>query len=132
MAFMNLKILLPFRVFAQVADISRIIIDTYDGSFGFLPNRIDCVSALIPGIFIYEVESKGPSYIAIDAGILVKAGMQVLLSVRNAVGGADLGELGALVKKEFKQENEGEAKVSEVMAKLESGFLYRFDKIRND
>jgi hypothetical protein len=47
---MNLKILLPFQVFADKADVSRIVAETRDGSFGLLPHRLDCVAALAPGI----------------------------------------------------------------------------------
>jgi len=51
---MNLKILLPFQVFAANTGVSRIIAETHQGSFGILPNRLDCVAALVPGILIYE------------------------------------------------------------------------------
>jgi len=51
---MNLKVLLPFQVFAEKSDVSLIVAETSNGSFGLLPNRLDCVAALSPGILIYE------------------------------------------------------------------------------
>ena len=51
---MNLRILLPFGVFTQKADVLRVVADTTDGSYGLLPNRLDCVAALLPGILTYE------------------------------------------------------------------------------
>jgi F-type H+-transporting ATPase subunit epsilon len=51
---MNLKVLLPFQVFAEKADVSRIVASTSAGSFGILPHRLDCVAALTPGILVYE------------------------------------------------------------------------------
>jgi alternate F1F0 ATPase F1 subunit epsilon len=54
---MNLKVLLPFRIFAEKARVSRVVVETRDGSFGLLPHRLDCVAGLAPGILIYETEA---------------------------------------------------------------------------
>ena len=56
---MNLKVLLPFQVFAEKTGVTRIIAETREGSFGLLPHRLDCVAALAPGILIYEDEAEG-------------------------------------------------------------------------
>jgi F-type H+-transporting ATPase subunit epsilon len=61
----------------------------------------------------------------------VKAGMDVLLSVRNAIGGLDLGELRAAVTREFVNIEESEKQVRAILAKLESGFVRRFAEFRN-
>ena len=124
---MQLKILLPFRVFADTNHVSSIVLETSEGSCGLLPDRLDCVAALIPGIFTY-VTTEGPYYLAVSAGVLVKAGRQVLVSVRNAIGGADLGQLAETVKKELAKKEQDTGKVRSVMEKLESGFVYSFDK----
>lgn len=127
---MNLKILLPFKVFADVKNVSSIVMETSEGSYGLLPQRLDCVAALVPGIFTYETDGTS-HYVAVDNGVMVKAGAQVLVSVRNAFGGADLGKLGDLVKKDFKSEDENQKQVNTVIAKLERGFIYSFDKLRS-
>ena len=127
---MNLKILLPFKVFADIQSVSSIVMETSEGSYGLLPQRLDCVAALVPGIFTYETDGTA-HYVAVDNGVMVKAGTQVLVSVRNAVGGADLGKLGELVKKDFKSQDENEKEVTTVIAKLERGFIYSLDKLRN-
>jgi F-type H+-transporting ATPase subunit epsilon len=129
-SLMNLKILLPFRIFAEIKNVRRIIMETTVGSYGLLPQRLDCVAALVPGIFTYEAEGDGVHYLAVDEGVLVKEGLQVLASVRNAIGGADLGKLRESVEKEFKNLGEKEKNVRSVMAKLESGFIYNFGKFR--
>jgi F-type H+-transporting ATPase subunit epsilon len=64
--------------------------------------------------------------VAVDGGVLVKAGPKVLVSVRRAMGGTDLGQLRAAVEKEFLSVDEREQSVRTVMAKLETGFLRRF------
>jgi F-type H+-transporting ATPase subunit epsilon len=127
---MNLKILLPFQVFREVANVGSIVLETSKGSYGLLPQRLDCVAALVPGILTYSTEPGGVHYLAVDAGVLVKAGLQVWLSVRNAIGGADLGKLSETVKKEFMDLGESEKKERSVMTKLESGLLYRLNKFR--
>ena len=127
---MNLKILLSFKVFADIKNVSSIVMETSEGSYGLLPQRLDCVAALVPGIFTYETDGTS-HYVAVDNGVMVKAGAQVLVSVRNAFGGADLGKLGDLVKKDFKSEDENQKQVNTVIAKLERGFIYSFDKLRS-
>jgi len=124
-ALMNLKILLPFQVFVQSTGVSRIVAENLDGSFGLLPHRLDCVAALAPGILIYENEGAGEIYVAVDEGVLLKIGLDVLVSVRNAIGGTDLGQLHAAVKSEFLKLNEGEQSVRSVMARMESDFIRR-------
>jgi len=124
-ALMRLKVLLPFQVFAETTGVSRIVVETRHGSFGLLPHRLDCVAALAPGILIYEAETGGEVCLAVDEGVLVKTGLDVLVSVRRAIGGADLGQLHDLVKQDFLALNEQEQNVRAVMAKLEIGLLHR-------
>ena len=98
---MHLKVLLPFGVFAEKTGVSRIVAETHEGSFGLLPHRLDCVAALAPGILIYETEAEGEVYVAVDEGVLVKTGPDVLVSVRRALGGTDLGQMRDAVEREF-------------------------------
>ncbi len=125
-ARMNLKILLPFKIFAENTGVVRIVAGTRAGSFGLLPHRLDCVAALAPGILVFETEAEGEVYVAVDEGVLVKTGADVLVSVRNAIGGTDLGKLRAAVEQEFLKLDEQEKSVRSVLAKLESGFIHRF------
>ena len=129
---MHLKVLLPFQVFAEKAGVSRIVAETREGSFGLLPHRLDCVAALVPGILIYQTESGGEVLLAVDEGVLVKTGPDVLVSVRRAIGGSDLGQLHDAVKKEFLTLDEHEQSVRQVVAKLETGFLRRFATFQHE
>ncbi len=129
---MNLKVLLPFQIFAEKTGVSRIVAETREGSFGLLPHRLDCVAALAPGILTYETETDGEVFVAVDEGVLVKAGQDVLISVRRALGGRDLGALRDSVRQEFLTLDEDEQSVRAVMAKLESGFLLRFATFQNE
>jgi F-type H+-transporting ATPase subunit epsilon len=131
-ALMTLKILLPFQIFAAKAGVSRVIAETREGSFGLLPHRLDCVAAIAPGILVYETEAEGEVYVAVDEGVLVKTGPDVLVSVRHALAGTDLGQLRDSVDREFLALNEQEQSVRSVMAKLETGFLHRFATFQHE
>ena len=129
---MKLKILLPFKVFAEKVDVLRIVAESRNGSFGLLPQRLDCVAALAPGILIYETVTEGEVCVAVDEGVLVKTGSNVLISVRNAIGGTDLGELHKAVEQEFLNLDEQERSVRSVLAKLEGGFITRFAAMHHE
>jgi F-type H+-transporting ATPase subunit epsilon len=122
---MNLKVLLPFRIFAEITGVSRIVAETREGSFGLLPRRLDCVAALAPGILIYENKAEGEVYVAVDEGVLIKTGPDVHVSVRNAIAGTDLGRLREAVERQFLDLDEREQNVRSVLVKMESGFIRR-------
>ena len=131
-ALMSLKVLLPFQVFADVSGVSRIVAETRDGSFGLLPHRLDCVAALSPGILIYQHEAEPEVYVAVDEGVLVKTGTDVLVSVRNAIGGTDLGQLHEAVSREFLKRDAQEQSVRSVMARMESDFIRRIAEFQHE
>ncbi len=129
---MNLKVLLPFEIFTERTGVARIVAETRDGSFGLLPHRLDCVAAITPGILTYETEAEGEVYLAVDDGVLVKTGKEVLVSVRRALRGTDLGQLCAAVEQEFMILDDHEQSVRSVMAKLESGVLRRLVNLQRE
>jgi len=129
---MTLKVLLPFAVFAEKPDVSRVVVETIEGSFGFLPHRLDCVAPLVPWILTYETEAEGEAYIAVDEGILIKTGADVIVSVRRAIAGKDLGQLREELEKEFLTLDEGEQTARVATAKVESGFLRRFADLQRE
>ena len=127
---MNLKILLPYQVFIDIQQVKKMAVETTAGSYGILPHRLDCTAALVPGILLYETESGKTNYVAVTEGVLVKAGSDVLVSVRNAIGNAPLGELQALVEQDLTKLDEMEIDARNVMAKLESGFMRSFQEFK--
>ena len=129
---MNLKVLLPFQVFADRTGVSRIVAETREGAFGLLPHRLDCVAALAPGILTYATDADGEVYLAVDEGVLVKTGPTVLVSVRRAIGGTDLGQLRAAVEQGFLTLDAQEQGLRSVMARLETGVLRRFMNLQHE
>jgi F-type H+-transporting ATPase subunit epsilon len=130
---MNLKILLPFKIFAQKADVSSIVAETKQGSFGLLPHRLDCVAGITPGILSYQVsDNPNVTYVALDQGILVKTGQNVLISVRNAIAGTDLKQLRDAVEQDFLKLTEEEKNAQQAATKMESRFVGGLAKLHNE
>lgn len=122
---MKLKILLPTKVFLE-EEVAKITAEAMNGSFCLLPRHIDFVAALEPGLLSFATEEGKEIFVAVDEGILVKCGKDVLVSTKNAVEGPELGELKQTVEKEFKGLDDREKKARTAMAKIEAGFVRRF------
>ena len=129
---MNLRIFLPFQVFADKSAVSRIVAETREGSVGLLPRRLDCVATLAPGILTYETPSEGEVFVAVDEGVLVKTGPDVLVSVRRAMTGANLDQLRDAVERELLTLNEHEQSVRAQLEKMESDLIRRMARFRNE
>jgi F-type H+-transporting ATPase subunit epsilon len=129
---MNLTILLPFRIFAKLENVSRIIAETLEGSFGLLPHRLDCAAALVPGILSYTTNADDTTYLAVDEGALIKSGDCVFVSVRRAIAGTHLNDLHEAVVREYLTLNTQEREMRAVVARMESGFVGRLAELRHE
>jgi F-type H+-transporting ATPase subunit epsilon len=125
---MNLKILLPAEVFLSER-VAKVVAEAANGFFCLLPHHVDYTAALVPGIFLFETEEE-ENYLAIDVGTLVKKGDEILVSVRNAVRGPELGKLKLEVVKQFRELDEREKKARSAAARLEVDLLRRFMELR--
>lgn len=125
---MEFKILLPTEILIETS-VQKIIAEAENGYFTLLPNHIDCVTALVPGILTFFTSLTSDSdkqSIAVDGGILVKCDRQVWLSTRNAVSGKDLNSLRQTVDEEFKRLDEQQKKARCAIARLEATILRQF------
>lgn len=129
-AAINLSILVPDRVFMWEEGVRSVVAEGIEGSRGLLPNRLDCVLIVKPGILTYRDKEGRERFVAIDEGVLVKTGANIRLSVRHAVDGPDLGELRQRVDQEFKRREEQDAELRSAIYKVESGFIRRLLKMR--
>jgi F-type H+-transporting ATPase subunit epsilon len=91
-----------------------------------LPRHVDFVSALVPGLLIYEDAARRERFLAIDEGLLVKCREEVLVSTRSAAAGDDLGSLQEIVEQQFEAIDDRERTVRSAGAKLEAGLVRRF------
>jgi F-type H+-transporting ATPase subunit epsilon len=128
---MDLKILLPYQVFLEVSDVTALAVDSDIGEIELLPNRLDCVIVLKPGILSFRNQTHDAAYVATDEGILVKAGAIVTVSVRRAIGGSSLETLHGAVEKEFLNRATSDANSRTILSHMESEFIQRFMEFKN-
>ncbi len=122
---MKLKVLLPTNIFLE-EEVTKVIAEAENGSFCLLPRHIDFVTALVPGILSFESAQGKEEFLAVDEGILVKCGLRILVSTRNASRGADLKVLQQTVEKEFQVLDDREKKTRSALAKLEANIVRQF------
>ncbi len=127
---MKLRIFLPTKILID-QEVTKVVAEAEDGSFGILPKHIDFVAALTPGILSFEGKD-GEVFLAIDEGILVKCASDIMVSTRKAVRSKNLGELKQTVVHEFRTLDDQERKTRSILAKLEADFTKRFLKMRRE
>ena len=128
---MKLKILLPTKVLLE-EEVTKVSAEAENGSFTLLPRHIDFVTALVPGLLSFVTRDGREVFLAVDSGILVKCGPEVLVSVRRSVQGTVLGKLKDTVLQEFRTIDEREEHTRSVMARLEADFIRRFIKLEDE
>jgi F-type H+-transporting ATPase subunit epsilon len=126
----QLKILVPAGVFASIANVERMVVMTPTGSFGLLPHRLDCAAVLSPGLLSYSTGTADEVHLAVDSGVLVKTGPEVLVCVRHAIAGTDLGRLRQAVQQELLKLSEQESSSRRTLAHLESGLIRAFVELQ--
>lgn len=126
---MLLKILLPAEVLME-QEVKKIVAEAEDGFFCLMPNHIDFVATLAPGIFMYESGKGEQELLAMDVGTLVKKGQDVLVSTRNAVKAGELGKLKQVVVDQYDKLDEREKLVRSAAAKLEASLIRRFVELK--
>jgi len=122
---MKLRVLLPTGVLVD-QEVTKVTAEAENGSFCLLPRHIDFLAALVPGLLSFENEAGEEEFLAVDEGILVKCGPEVMVSTRNAVRGAPLGQLREAVEQRFRILDERERQARSVLAKLEADLVVRF------
>ncbi len=122
---MNLRVLLPERVFLDV-EAEKVTAEARNGCFCLLPRHVDFVAALVPGLLAYAGPGGQEEFLAIDEGLLVKSGDEILVSTRNAVAGLEVGELKERIREEFEIVDERERTTRSAVARLEADLVRSF------
>jgi F-type H+-transporting ATPase subunit epsilon len=129
---MNLRIVVPFRLFLTQDAVSSVRVQTGEGSFELLAHRLDCVATLLPGLIAYTGSDHATVYAAVDGGILVKTGDDVVVCTRRAVAGADLAALHAAVTRDFTAVDAGEREARAAVGKMQGALMHRFAEMSRD
>ena len=126
---MRLTVLLPTEILVD-EEVAKVVAEAQNGSFCLLPRHIDFVAALVPGLLSFVKTADGAEeFLAVDEGLLVKCGPQVLVSTRQAVRGGELGLLRETVEKTFKVLTDQEKRARTALANLEANLIRRFLKL---
>ncbi|ERT09754.1 ATP synthase, Delta/Epsilon chain, beta-sandwich domain protein [Lyngbya aestuarii BL J] len=123
---MRLTILLPIKILLEET-VDKVTAEAENGSFVLLPNHIDFVTAIVPGILSFESQ-KGERFVAVDRGILVKCGGEGFVSLRQAILGENLDSLQQTVNEEYRRLDDKEKQARSAEAQLEAGFIRGFIK----
>jgi F-type H+-transporting ATPase subunit epsilon len=122
---LRLKVLIPSEIVID-EKVTKVVAEAENGYFCLLPRHIDFVSVLVPGLLSFTIPTGQEEFMAIDEGILVKRGDEVLVSTKNAVLGPDLGTLKHTIEKQFRVLDDHEKLARGALAKLEADLIRRF------
>ena len=132
---MTVKVVVPSGTLLE-QEVVKVVAEAQNGSFCLLPRHVDFVAALVPGILALTSPHPNPlggegrgdwgegeeTFLAVDEGILVKRGPEVLVSTWNAVRGK-LGELRQAVRAQFRELGEREQKARSALDHLEASLV---------
>lgn len=120
---MRVKLVVPSGVLLEQEAV-KVVAEAQDGAFCLLPRHIDFVAALVPGILGLTSADGEETFVALDEGILVKHGPEVLVSTWNAVQGR-LGELQQSVLGLVRALGEEEQKARLALDRLEASLVHQ-------
>lgn len=122
---MILRVQSPTAVVFQ-GEVSRVTVEAEDGFYTLLPRHIDFVTALVPGLLALRRPDGTEEFMAVDEGVLVKRGQQILVSSLSALRGADLGALREAVEHEFRVSAGHEEEARRALSELEADLVRRY------
>ncbi len=127
---MRLAIQLPTHVLID-REVDKVVAESTHGSFCLEPRHVDYVASLVPGILSFEHEGV-ERFVGVGEGVLVKVGGEVLVSVRDAVHGVDLGELRDEAAERFRRRAARGVESRQVAAKLEAALVQQLIELRQE
>lgn len=124
-----LTVIVPTQILFE-QPLRKVIAEAENGSFCLLPNHIDLLTTLRPGILICETLDGAEKYIAVNEGILVKCGASVRVSTRHGVLGDDLNRLRQRTEEQFQAIDEQERRSRLALAQLEANLASHFMQLQ--
>lgn len=128
---MQLQLSVPTSVLLD-QEVVKISAEAVNGSFCILPRHTDFLTALVPGIMIFNEPDGRELYFANDHGLLVKRGNEVVISTRRAIQGSNLDSLRQTVHEVFERLSEADRTCQSAVAGLEASFLRKFLEMQKE
>lgn len=120
----HLKVMVPEQILVD-QKVDKVIAEAQNGFFCLEPRHIDFTSVLRPGI-LYSYEADAEHVIAVDEGVLVKCGEEVLVSVISAITGENLETLEQEVREKFINRKKTEQAAQIALQNMEADLIRRF------
>src|SRR5690554_1066602 len=86
--------------------IAKVSAESDRGSFTILPLHADGALLLVPGLLTYVTTEAEEVFVAIDDGVLVKAGVDVRVACQRAVVAGDLADAESVLVERLRQQGE--------------------------
>ncbi|MDT3679304.1 MAG: F0F1 ATP synthase subunit epsilon [Burkholderiaceae bacterium] len=110
--------------------VTRVSAESDRGSFTLLPRHADGAMLLRPGLLSYTGEDGVEVFVAVDEGVLVKAGLDVRAACQRAVIAGDLQDARFALMRHLHERSEHERKTRSVLMALEADVLRRLGELR--
>lgn len=126
---MKLLLSVPTGVVVDT-QVARLSGESDRGSFTLLPRHADGAMLLRPGLFSYVDEDGAEVFVAVDEGVVVKAGNDVRVACQRAVVAGDLQDARSALMRHLHERSEHERKARSVLRALEADVLRRLGELR--
>jgi F-type H+-transporting ATPase subunit epsilon len=123
---MTLRIFLPAQIAVEEEGIERVRGEGVTGSFTLLPRHVDFVAPLAPGLLSFSRGEEEDQFVAINGGILVKEGGEIMISTTAATRGTEAEKLSEEVEAFYDRMTEREKQARLALRKMEADFVRRF------
>lgn len=128
---MMVTVLLPQRTLLHEEAVDRVIAESHEGSFCLEPRHVDYAAPIVAGILTLVQDGK-ERFIGTGEGVLVKVADEVLVSVRDAVTGADLGQLEETIRRRHEARADRADELRQAAERLESTLVRRFIMLEDE
>jgi len=126
---MKLLLTVPSGVLVDES-VVKIAAESDFGAFVMLPHHADTAVLLVPGLLSYYLTDGREVFVAVDQGVLVKAGDQVRAACQRAVVTVDLANAQEMVRERFQVQSEREKRARTALIRLEADILKRVGELR--
>lgn len=111
--------------------VTRLTAESTHGAFTVLERHADTALLVVPGLLSFHDDAGSETFVAVDHGVLVKAGGQVRVACQRAVVSGDLGGAEEAVRSRFLEQDEKDKKARTALLRLEAEILRRVGELRN-
>lgn len=111
--------------------VTRVSAEAPHGTFTILKRHADTVLLITPGLLAFHDEAGKETFVAVDHGVLVKAGSQVRVACQRAVVSGGLADAEAAVRSRFLEGSDTDRRARNALLRLEAEIMRRAGELRS-